>query len=50
VLGFASLFLVLEISACSFIQQLLLFGLASVASDRLGDAVAIDKGRGSVSS
>jgi len=50
VLGFASPFLVLEISACSFIRRLLLFGLASVASDRSGDAVASDEGRGGVSS
>jgi len=41
---------VLEILACSFIQWLLLFGLALVASDRLGDVVAIDAGRGGVSS
>jgi hypothetical protein len=32
---------------CSYIQ--LLFGLASVASDRSGDAAAIDEGGGDVS-
>jgi len=40
---------VLEISACSFIQQLLLIGLALVALDRLGDMVAIDEGGGGMS-
>ena len=47
--GFALPFLVLEILACSFIQWRLLIGLASVALDRSGDAVAIDKDRGGVS-
>jgi len=46
VIAFASLFLMLEMSVCSCVRQL--FGLASVASDSLGDAVVIDKGRDSV--
>jgi len=44
IIGVASLFLILEISACSCIWQL--FGFASVASDWFGDAAAIDKGGG----
>jgi len=42
VIVFASLFLMLEMSVCSCVWQL--FGLASVASDGLGDAAVIDKG------
>ena len=48
VIGVASLFLTPPISACSFVWRL--FSSASVASDGLGDAVAIDKGGGGVSS
>jgi len=48
VIGVASPFLTLEISACSCIWRL--FGLISVASDGLGDAAAIDEGGGGVSS
>ena len=46
-LGFASPFLVLVVSTDSFVWWL--FSLASVASDGLGDAAAIDKGGGGVS-
>ena len=49
-IGFASPFPVLEISACSFARRVLLIGVSFVASDDLGDAVAIDEGGGGVSS
>ena len=42
VIAFASPFLMLEMSVCSCVRRL--FGLASVASDGLGDAVVIDEG------
>jgi len=45
-IGVASLFLSLEVLACSFVQRL--FCLISVASDGLGDAAAIDRGGGGV--
>ena len=45
---FASPFLMLEMLVCSWVWQL--FGLASVASDDLGNAAVIDKGRDGVHS
>lgn len=45
VIGVASPFFTLEVSACSCIWRL--FGLISVASDGLGGAAAIDEGGGS---
>jgi len=50
VIGLASLFLTLAVSACSFAWWLWLIGLTSVASDCLGDAAAIDEGGGGVCS
>lgn len=46
--GIASPFFMPEVASCSFVRWL--FGLASVASDELGDAAAIDEGGGGVSS
>jgi len=50
VIGVASPSLTLEISACSFIWQLLLFCLTLVASDRSGNAAAVGEGGGGRSS
>ena len=50
VIEFASPFLTFEISVCSFAWWLWVFCLTSVASDSLGDAAAINKGGGGVSS
>jgi len=49
-IALASPFLTVEILAFSFAQRLWLFGLISVALDRLGDAAAVGEGGGGGSS